>query len=116
MSYSRFIGPASLAFIAALAIGSSASAQGPAFGGNEKASVKIRYSDADIHSADGARRLALRIRVAADRVCGGGEVVAYSADSLKECRRGAIDRALSSLQAPMVAEALGRPMAVMADR
>jgi UrcA family protein len=116
MSYSRFIVPVSLAFIAALAIGSSASAQGPAFGGNEKASVKIRYNDADIHSADGARRLALRIRVAADRVCGGGEVVAYSADSLKECRRGAIDRALSSLQAPMVAEALGRPMAVMADR
>jgi UrcA family protein len=71
-------------------------------------SVAIRYSEADLATPAGARALASRIKDAAILVCGGDSVVDRQAVGYDDCREAAIDAALSSVKAPMVAEALGR--------
>jgi UrcA family protein len=64
---------------------------------------------ADLRSPDGAKEVALRVRVAAEAVCGGdSDPVLRSGDGFGRCREAAIDRAVGGLDAPMLAEALGR--------
>jgi UrcA family protein len=69
----------------------------------------VRYSPADVHTAKGAQSLALRIRVAAAKACGSETDFFYpNSDGFIRCRERAIDKAIRSLDAPMVAQALGR--------
>jgi UrcA family protein len=92
----------------ALGVCGIASAAGYAAG--EPASVVVRTDDVDLHTVAGARLMALRIRNAAAAVCGGQiEPVALRfSDGFVRCREAAVDRAVRDLNAPMVAEAVGR--------
>ena len=94
-------------FAAPLAIG----------GGGEKVIAKVRYDDEDLRTAQSAARLALRIRIAARQVCGGDNPVVASGSHFQSCQHKAIDQALASLNAPLVADALGRaPANTLATR
>jgi UrcA family protein len=77
----------------------------------------IRVSDLDPTSAAGARRLANRIRAAAQDVCEGG-VLASATPSFHHCVEDAIARAAAMSDAPLVNAALGlsRPPSPMARR
>ncbi|HEY3947590.1 UrcA family protein [Phenylobacterium sp.] len=70
--------------------------------------AKVAYADSELHSADGARAVAQRIRTAAWEVCGGARSTVRSGVRFQQCRSAAIDRALATLSAPMVSEAAGR--------
>jgi UrcA family protein len=84
---------------------------------DEKVSVVVHYSDADLHSISGAARMAARIRSAARQVCGGDDPVMTLSNSFPACEHRAVDRALASLDAPLVADALGRaPRSAVAAR
>jgi len=93
---------------AALAACGAASAQG--FAAGESTSVVVRTDDVNLHTAAGARLMALRIRNAAASACGGEvEPVAIRfSDGFVRCRDAAVERAVRDLNAPMVADALGR--------
>ena len=107
-----------LVFAAALAAGA------PAFAGplsvrsdDETTSVTVRYDDTETRTAEGASKLAFRIRMAARKVCGGDNPVVVSGSGFQHCQHRAIDRALASLGAPLVADALGRaPTSAVAAR
>jgi UrcA family protein len=70
--------------------------------------VTLKYAASDIHTAGGARSLALRVRVAAAKVCGGDDPTVRTSDQFPRCREAAIDRAIAGLNAPLLAAALGR--------
>jgi UrcA family protein len=72
----------------------------------------VHVGDLDLHNQADAKIAARRIHVAADFVCGGDNILFRQDSSFEQCRDGAIDRALASLQAPLVAAALGRPTPV----
>jgi UrcA family protein len=65
----------------------------------------VRYADLDPNTEAGARRLALRIRLAADRVC--SQIYMQGSDDLAPCHKAAIDGAVAELDAPLVKAALG---------
>jgi UrcA family protein len=67
----------------------------------------VTYSDLDLNTAAGAQRMAFRLRVAANRVCGGDDPLVHSGNQLVPCRKAAIARAIAGLDAPLVKEALG---------
>jgi UrcA family protein len=92
----------------ALAVCGGASAAG--FSAIEPASVVVRTDDVNLHTSSGARLMALRIRNAAAVACGGDvEPVALRvSDGFIRCREAAVDRAVRDLNAPMLADALGR--------
>ena len=94
-----------------LADGASASAGGvDLYGPNEKAVLTVKVTDSDLHSAVGAKALALRVRVAAAEVCGGDDNVIRFSDGFIKCQAASIDRAIAELNSPLVADALGRPL------
>jgi|HubBroStandDraft_1064217.scaffolds.fasta_scaffold504146_1 UrcA family protein len=92
----------------ALAACGGASAAG--FAASEPGSVTVRTDDVNLHTPAGARLMALRIRNAAAAACGGEiyPVVIRFSDGFIRCREAAVDRAVRDLNAPMVADALGR--------
>jgi UrcA family protein len=96
---------AALAFSSALA--TTAIAQPPAAGGPD--SLTVRYAAAELTTAAGAGHLALRIRVAANRLCGGDDPVTRTASIIADCRRATEVRAAAALGAPLLDHALGLP-------
>ena len=68
-------------------------------------SETVRYTDLDLNTTAGARRLAFRIQMAANRVC--GQIYLRGSDDLPPCHRAAIVRAVAGLDAPLVKDALG---------
>lgn len=68
----------------------------------------VQLSDIDVHTPAGAKVAAARIRSAADYVCGGNTSLWRLDYGYSVCRDAAIDKALASLQAPLVAAALHR--------
>jgi UrcA family protein len=75
---------------------------------NQDARQTVAYTDAERRSERGARAIALRIRVAADRACGGEDPVMRTGDGFQACKKAAIDRALEELDAPLVTQAMAR--------
>jgi UrcA family protein len=95
-----------VAGLCATLLAGQAAAQNPSRS-DDVVSRTLKYSEADLHSAAGAQRLAARITYAADYVCGGDSLLLRFTPSFKRCRRAAAQRAAARLNAPLVAEALG---------
>jgi UrcA family protein len=106
--------PASLALAALLSLGAATAAMAASTpisvsDDHDWVSVKVAYADADLQTAEGAKALATRVRIAASAVCGGDNNLVRSGYRFQHCRGAAIARAVDALNAPLVAEALGRP-------
>jgi|SRR5580698_2306657 UrcA family protein len=78
--------------------------------------VTINASDADLNTAAGARVLAVHLRLAANKVCGGDNPLARRDADFPSCRRAAIARAVGRLDAPLLAEALGQKQLMAQSR
>jgi UrcA family protein len=100
-----------LVFSAALALGAPSYAGAAPSSDDQLNAIKLKYSEADLQTVRGAKALAFRVRVAADHLCGGDRALVRTGDAFARCRDATIDRALASLQAPLVSQALGRPTA-----
>jgi UrcA family protein len=98
-----------LGLCAAAAFVAPAIADPSGIGQTYQVSRTVRLADVDLHTTDGAKVAAWRIRRAADYVCGGDEMIGRMSADFASCRSGAIDRALVTLDAPLVSAALGRP-------
>jgi len=89
----------------------------PAVADPQVISRVVQVGDLDLHSEAGAKQAAFRIHVAANFVCGGENSIWRQSMDFDSCRNQAIDRALASLDAPLVSAALGRPTSIgMASR
>jgi UrcA family protein len=98
--------PLSLVIGAAAALaGVSPTLAAPSDSQVQVVSEVVRYADLDPNTDAGARRLALRIRLAANRVC--SQIYMPGSDDLSPCHQAAIDRAVTGLDAPLVKDALG---------
>ncbi len=97
--------------LAALALSSTlvttAVAQSPLVSAPD--SLAVRYEATELNTAAGARNLALRIRVAANLLCGGADPVTRTASTIAECRRATEARAGAGIGAPLLDHALGLP-------
>ena len=69
--------------------------------------VRIKVTPAELSTPDGARKVAFRLRVAAYTVCGGYSPHGREATDFDQCRQSAIERAVSGINAPVLARALG---------
>ena len=96
-----------LAACVGLAVSSTATAH-PTVDPDITVSRIVRLGDVDLHTQAGAKVAAWRIHRAADFVCGGDNALRRQAADFPDCRNHAIDRALDTLQAPLVSAALGR--------
>jgi len=78
-----------------------------------QAQVAVRYSDLNLTHEDGARTLLTRLDRAASHVCGGRPTIAdlHAWASYEACRKAAMDRAVSTIRAPLVADLYGLPHA-----
>jgi UrcA family protein len=102
---------ASIALRAALAVAATALLTvGPAYAECEKEKqaqllqAKVRYSDLDLTSQDGAATLYRRIVNAARRVCpDAGARDPDLARRIRECREQAVDRAVGAVGSPRLA-------------
>ena len=67
-------------------------------------SVSVPYADLDIGQAAGAKVLFERIKMAADRACGGEPDLRLLDQHARfdQCRKEAINRAVTQLDSPMV--------------
>lgn len=103
--------------LAVLAAGAPANAASVfMYGEDGRSVVALKYADADLHTARGAKALALRVRVAAAHVCGGDELaIVRTGDQFTWCRNAAIDRAIADVNAPLLADALGRSPRTLAS-
>jgi UrcA family protein len=97
-----------ICLFAAAALAAPALANPSGFGETETVSRTVRLADVDLHTIDGARVAARRIKNAASDVCGGNSRPILMVSDFTDCRNHAIDRALASLDAPLVSAALGR--------
>ncbi|HXA41165.1 MAG TPA: UrcA family protein [Phenylobacterium sp.] len=72
--------------------------------------TRVPYSDLDLASPAGARRLLQRIEAAADAVCGGAAraVSAHDRDAYETCREGAISGAVARANSPALAALTSR--------
>jgi len=114
MSYR--LAPAAIALAAILGASASANAAGISFHGpTEWNTITVHYVVADVHTVQGARSLAFGIRVAAREVCGGNDPIVRLGGDFDECVSAAIDRAVRDLDAPLLADALGRPARALAS-
>ncbi len=104
----RFPAPLVLGLFAAAALAAPAVADPSGVGAIERTSRTVHLADVDLHTIDGAKEAASRIKHAADYVCGGDWLEMHMSSDFSSCRRDAIDRALASLDAPLVSAALGR--------
>ncbi|HEY2048106.1 MAG TPA: UrcA family protein [Caulobacteraceae bacterium] len=100
---SRLLFAAVVGACSALVLSASAFAAGP---GNEDLAVRIKITNADLLSPAGARRVAFRIRRAADQVCGADkDWRVRQSDAFWRCREVAIDRATRDLNVLAAAHA-----------
>jgi len=97
-----------LGLFAAAALAAPALADPNGFGEIQQVSRTVHVGDVDLHTTDGARVAARRIKNAASYVCGGDSRLALMSSDFSACRRDAIDRALAAIDAPLVSAALGR--------
>jgi|HubBroStandDraft_1064217.scaffolds.fasta_scaffold871133_1 UrcA family protein len=111
----RTILTGALALSAALVMGAATSAADLAVNGQSEGAIKLHYAQADLHSVQGAKAMARRIREAADEACGSVALFAANPGVEHECREAAIDRAVKDLNAPLVADALGRTSSALAS-
>ena len=81
---------------------------------NREVHARVQYTEAEIQSPTGSRAVALRVRKAADRVCGGDNPLLRPTPRFQRCRDATIDRVVRTLDAAPVAEALGRATGVSA--
>ena len=102
--------PTSLALglFAAAALAAPALADPTGFGETHWVSRTVHLADVDLQTTDGAKVAAWRIRRAADDLCGGASTLTRQSSDFPVCMRGAIDRALATLNEPLVSAALGR--------
>jgi UrcA family protein len=106
-----------LGLFAAAALAAPALADPNGFGEMQQVSRTVHVGDVDLHTTDGARVAARRIKNAASDVCGGDSRPILMVSDFAACRNDAIDRALASIDAPLVSAALGRsPQANLAAR
>ena len=77
--------------------------------------IRIKVKGAELSTPDGARRVALRLRVAAYQVCGGYAPNGREAADFDACRQSAIQRAMAGIDAPLLARALGVSGVVLAQ-
>jgi UrcA family protein len=82
----------------------------PGWAADRTAAVTLRYAHDETRTPEGARTLALRIRIAAAEVCGGDDILLRSSQRFRHCLNETLDRAASDLGSPMVARALGRQL------
>jgi UrcA family protein len=68
----------------------------------------VKFGDLDVATSAGVKRLAFRIRLAADDVCGGVSPLAQTGVDFQACVDRSVDRAATRLGMPMVADATGR--------
>jgi UrcA family protein len=101
---SRTILTGVVALLGACVVGSAAPAFAASDDGNS-AIIKVTFTEADLHTVQGARSLAARLRLAADRAC--IAQAPWSAASMPECREKAIAGAIKDLHAPLLTDALG---------
>ncbi len=115
---SRSFIPAAVAICAVFAITAPAvAASASGSDDTSRATRVVRFATADLYTAAGARRLASRIKFAAASVCASSDPLEYMNDGLTTCREEAIDGALAKLNAPLLAQALGRsPLSSFAQR
>ena len=98
-----------LTLSAALAFGAPSNASSPVPAGDEQRSiVKLKYAGDDLQTVRGAKALAPRLRVSAADVCGGEFPLVRTGDQFARRREAAVDRAIATLNAPLLAQALGR--------
>src|SRR5580658_2604547 len=98
-----------LVLSAALALGAPSSAGTSVMtGGDQRSVIRLKYAQADLQTVRGAKALALRLRIAAADVCGGEFALVRTGNQFARCREAAIDRAITTLNAPLLADALGR--------
>jgi len=73
--------------------------------------VAVSYSDLNLTHEDGARTLLTRLDHAATHVCGGRPSIAdlRAWSSYEACRKAAMDRAVETVRAPLVASLYGAP-------
>jgi len=104
----RFQLIAALGVSSALAVCGAASAA--ELTASEPVSVVVRTDDVNPHTSAGARLMALRIRNAAAVACDPevSPVALRVSDGFTRYREAAVARAVRDLNAPMVADALGR--------
>ena len=111
----RHLIPAALAFCTAMTCTAAVAATPQSVGGdNREVNVRVRYTEAETRSPVGSRAVALRVRKAADRVCGGDNPLLRPTPRFQRCRDATIDRVVRTLDAAPVAEALGRATGVSA--
>jgi UrcA family protein len=67
----------------------------------------VRFGDLDLATGAGAQRLAFRIRVAAQSVCGGDNTNIRFSTGFEDCVRTSIAQAAAGLHNSMVTSALG---------
>jgi UrcA family protein len=102
----------SFAAAAALAVAAlSGAAQAQTVGPSDLESAPVhqvvRFGDLDLATDAGAQRLAFRIHVAAQAVCGGDNDLIRFSTGFEGCVRTAIARAAAGLNNSMVTAALG---------
>ena len=72
----------------------------------ETASQAVRITPKDLMSAEGARKLALRIRAVAEDVCDGTNVLTRETRAFHACVRETVERTADRLHAPIVIRAV----------
>ena len=100
-----------LAFISALALSPSVAENTRHF--VHAPQVTVHYDDLKVSETYGAQSLLFRMTQAAAQVCGGAPDIMdqMKARVFKDCMRDTMDRAVSSLGEPTVAELYGLPRA-----
>ncbi len=100
----------------ALATGGPAKAETFGAHGAGPMAVTVRYADLDISQAPGARVLLKRITRAASLVCGNepDRWGAFENVMFRTCRKGAIERAVARVDAPVLAAQLNPRKVVLA--
>lgn len=106
----RIILTGASALSAAIVLGASANAAGLDVRNDEEGGViKLQYAEADLHTPQGVKALAARIRLAADRACRAEALYASNEGDQRDCRDKAVARTIKDLKAPLLAAALGVP-------
>jgi UrcA family protein len=103
----NWLGKAStVALCAAVAVSFGGSVLAQSNGGGDPAAIRLPYSDRDIHTVAGAKRLAQRIKGAVDDACWSNDPLVM-VDQLARCRQATIARTVAGLDAPLVRHELG---------
>ena len=89
--------------LALLCASAAASGATRAAGTVDSPSLTLRYTDAQLHNPEGARRLYSRLRSTADAVCASEDGASLERRKRFEaCRKSAVDRAVAAFDAPLL--------------